>query len=210
MTGVQLYEALGEVNGEYVRQAREGVKAKRPPRRGWAAAAACLCAAAALAAWGLRPVGNLVDTYTTAIVSGYPGNTGSQYTVPRPGEYFCSVDVQEAREHYAGKDVVFVLAFELFKDGSVQPGVTEEERRAEYRRLAELGFTLCEAEAWTYRGEGEREYYTVVVGAFTEEQLAGFPVSPEYGYHFHFVYNGDHSSLDGDQLITAFETNYAC
>lgn len=209
MTAEQFYEVLGEVDELCVEEARRPVRTKRPAWRRWGAAAACLCLIAAVAAIAARL---LAGSISPKIVSGYPSAASGCYVVPQPGEYFCFVDVDEAREHYAGRDVSFLLAFNLFKGGDVDERISAEELSAEYQRLTELGFQFYEMEVWTYRDAMEKEYYTAVVGVFTEEDLAAFPASPEYGYTFHFVYNGDHSSLrpvSEDQLITSFDTNYA-
>lgn len=209
MTGAQFYEVLGEVREDYVREARAEVKPKKAPWRKWGAVAACLCLVIAAAAFALRP---LTDTISPRMVSGYPSAASGCYAVPEPGSYFCFVDVNEARKHYAGRDVSFLLAFDLFKGSGGNERISSEELSAEYQRLAELGFRFYEVEVWTYRDVMEKEYYTAVLGVFTEEDLADFPVNPEYGYAFHFVYNGDHSSLrpvSEDQLITSFDINYA-
>lgn len=207
MTGEQFFEVLGEVDGGYVSEARAEAGRRRPPWRRWAAAAASLCLVVGVV-FAVRILGG---AGSPGIVSGYHSSKSGSYVCPTPGTYFCYVDVDEARAHYAGRDVQFLLAFDLFKgeDGNVR--VSPEELSAEYQRLADLGYQFYEAEAWTYRGAGDKEYYTVVVGLFTEEQLAAFPASPDYGYAFHFVHNGDSSAIriSEDDLVTGFETNYA-
>lgn len=78
----------------------------------------------------------------------------------------------------------------------------------EHERLISEGYELYTAECWTYQGEGEKSYYTVVVGYFTEDDLAHFSGNPEYGYLFRFARNGDGSSISVDEkdLITGFTT----
>lgn len=203
MTGEQFYEVLGEVDEGYVKEARRPVRSGRPLWRKWAAVAACLYLAVA-AVLAARTFGG-----SSRLISKYDCNRSASYTYPKPGTYFCFVDVNEARKHYAGRDVEFLLAFDLFKGEDGNERVSQEELQAEYQRLAGLGFRFYEVEAWTYRDVGVREYYTVVMGAFTEEQLADFPASPDYGYAFHFVHNGNGSSVrvDESRLITDFESH---
>ena len=120
--------------------------------------------------------------------------------------------VREAREKYEGKNVSFLLGFSIFKDdGEKTIELSEEERTAEYQRLISLGYKLYTAECWTYREKGEKLYYTVVVGCFTESELSLFTGNPEYGYMFDFVTNGDGSSISVKEtdIITNFPTNYS-
>lgn len=104
------------------------------------------------------------------------------------------------------------MAFSIFKDNGEQiVELSEEERIEEYQRLISLGYELYTAECWTYQGKGEKRYYTVVVGYFTESDLSLFRSNPEYGYMFYFATNGDNSgiSVDETDIITNFPTNYS-
>lgn len=49
MTNEKLYEVLGDIRGDYVKEAAEYRRPKRLPRRRWGAAAACLCLVVGLA-----------------------------------------------------------------------------------------------------------------------------------------------------------------
>lgn len=203
MTGEQFFEVLGEVDGRFVSEARSEAGCRRPAWRKWATAAACLCLAVGVVLSVRGP--------HDGIVSGYHSFKSGCYICPEPGTYFCHLDVDEARAHYAGRDVQFLLAFDLFKGEGGREKVSPEELSAEYQRLTDLGYQFYEVEAWTYQEMMEKKYYTVVVGLFTEEQLAAFPASPDYGYAFHFVRNGDSSAIriDEDDLVTGFLTNHS-
>lgn len=202
MKSETFYQALGDINEEYVAQAHaDRAGAKKPSWRRWGAVAACLCLAAVLA-------GRLLPGHDSRIlINEYERNDESCYIVPAPGEYFCFNEVNAAREHYAGKDVAYLLGFELFGEGTL----TREEKAAEYQRLVEQGYSLYEVESWTYVGKGEKQPYTIIVGAFTEEELANFQPNPKYGYAFHFVTNGDGDAITVEEknLISEFETNYS-
>ena len=125
------------------------------------------------------------------------------YPIPLPGECVFFYEVEQARKEYAGKDVQFLVAFKIYKDGKDE--VSGEELDAEYQRLADLGYKLYYVEDhWTYRAGGVKEYIPIVVGLFTEDQLAN-------GYSFYFETNGDGSSIPIDEkdAITNFNTNVA-
>ena len=102
------------------------------------------------------------------------------------------------------------MSFDIFKDnGERIVALSEEERIEEYQRLISLGYELYTAERWTYQGQGQKKYYTVVVGYFTESDLSLFRGNPEYGYMFKFVTNGNGSgiSVDETDIITNFSIN---
>lgn len=168
----------------------------------WAAIAACL----------LLVIGGVFMRPSThdgrRVISEYRSNSSGSYTTPSPGEVKCTSEVREAREKYRGKDVTFLLAFDMFKDDG---RLSDEERIEEYQRLISLGYELYAAECWTYRAKNEKEYYTVVVGYFTESDLSLFRSNPEYGYMFDFVTNGDGTgiSVDEQDIITDFPTNHS-
>ena len=101
----------------------------------------------------------------------------------------------------------YLLSFDLFKaDG--EP-ISEEELKAEYQRLADLGYKLYYVEDhWTYYGDNQKKYIPVVVGLFTDEELEHFQASEKYGYAFHFETNGDNSpiKIDEDNVVTDFDS----
>ena len=149
------------------------------------------------------------DTVKTPdIISSYTIRMSNSYTSPENGKYFCVRDVNAAREHYAGQPVEFLLKVDMFVDRHFLE--SDEALDAEYRRLSELGYAFYEVEAWTYEGKGDKRYYPVIVGVFTEEQLQNFPAHPDIGYVFSFVGNGDGSSVtfSKSSAIAAYQTRY--
>ena len=78
----------------------------------------------------------------------HTNSTDSYYSSPASGEVDFTYEVREALEKYKGKNVIFLLTFDLFKDG----GITDEERNEEYQRLVSLGYKLYSAKCWTYQG----------------------------------------------------------
>ena len=130
------------------------------------------------------------------VISEYHTDSSGSYAIPLPGEVNFTSEVRAAREKYNGKNVTFLLSFDLFKDNGEQlVELSDEERIAEYQRLISLGYELYTAECWTYQGSGQKKYYTVVVGYFTESDLTLFRANPEYGYLFDFETNGDGSGI---------------
>ena len=195
----ELFSILGEVDQQKV--AAAGMAKSRPVWIKWGALAACLC---------LLVVGGMFlrQNDPPQIINKYPGSGESKYLYPAPGEYFCYINVNEAREHYAGQNVQYLLAFDIFKtdgkDLTKGQEASEEEKNAEYQRLLDLGYELYKTERFTYQGYLEKVYEPVVVGLFSEKELAAFPVNPAYGYAFHFVTNGDGSyiTFEGCEPLT--------
>ena len=143
---------------------------------------------------------------STEVVSLYDCNSVGCYAVPGNGQIVYETAVREARERYSGKDVTFLLAFDLFENEKPVSGEKDE-----YQRLISDGYELYLAEYWTYQGQGEKKYDTKVVGRFTEEALAFFKNDPRYGYFFYFAKNGDGSPIrvDQDDLITGYTTDHS-
>ena len=144
----------------------------------------------------------------TEIINFYDTNSDGCYAVPSNGQIVYETAVREALARYSGKDVAFLLAFDLFEN---EETISSEKREEEYQRLISDGYKLYLAEYWTYQGKGEKSTITKVVGRFTEEELANFKSDPNYGYFFYFAKNGDSSpiSVDQDDLITEYTTNHS-
>lgn len=195
-------EAMNLLDDKYVDEA-VGYQSKRKVN-GWlkfGAAAACLMLIVGVVFW------NQTTHNGRRVISAYHTNSSVSYaSTPTPGEVMFAIEVREARKKYDGKNVTFLLTFDMFKDNGE---LSEEERIAEYQRLFSLGYELYTAECWTYQGEGERRYYTKVVGYFNESDLTLFRSNPEYGYMFYFLTNGDGYgiSVDKTDIITDFPSN---
>ena len=134
------------------------------------------------------------------LVSRYPSASDGAYRVPNAGETLFESAVREARTHYSGKRAAFLLAFTVYEDGEPLSG---EQKTEEYQRLLAEGYTLSSAECWTYQGKGEKRYFTVVAGTFTEAELSLFKTDPRYGYFFYFAKNGDGSGLSVPRKIAS-------
>jgi len=194
----ELFSILGEVDQQKV--AAAGKAKSRPVWIKWGALAACLC---------LVIVGSIfLFSEPPEIITGYNGGGLAKYVIPAPGEYFCYFEVTAAREHYAGQDVRYLLTFDIFnpdvEDRTKSKEVSQEERNAEYQRLLDLGYELYKTERFIYQGYLEKVYEPVVVGLFSEKELASFPTNPAYSYLFHFVDNGDGSyiTFEGCEPLT--------
>ena len=208
----RISETIGNINPKYVNEATAytgEVKAvRRPVWMKWGAVAACLCliVAAMVAVPNLFGDNAIKDeTIISDFKSGSLGDT--KYATPAPGEYFCFIEVNEARKEYDGKDVSFLLSFDVFNRDGEQMSI--EELGEEYQRLSDLGYKLYYVEDhWTYYGDNQKEYSPVVVGLFTEDELTNFKASEQYGYAFHFETNGDGSSvsIDEENVVTNFNS----
>lgn len=206
MNAKKFSDAMGEHDAKYADDALNDKKnAKRIGWIKWGAMAACLILIVGIVFW------RSTTHDGSRVISEYHTNSSGCYATPAPGEVTFTSAVREAREKYEGKNVRFLLGFSIFKDnGEETVLLSEEEQIAEYQRLISLGYELYTAECWTYQGKGEKRYYTVVVGYFTESELSLFAGNPEYGYMFDFVTNGDGSgiSVEETDIITNFPTNY--
>lgn len=231
----RISETVGNINEKYINEAMTytgEAKAVRCPvwmKRGVAAACLFIIVAALIAVPNLfgnnairddssisdSDSGNMTEapnnigeneTGENSIISGFNSGSSSSYTTPKPGEYFCFVEVDEARKEYAGKDVKFLLGFDVF---SADKAMGIEELSEEFQRLVDLGYKLYYVEDhWTYYGAGQKQYSPVVVGLFTEEELSDFKVSEKYGYAFRFETNGDGSSItiNEEDVVSNFDS----
>jgi len=131
------------------------------------------------------------------------------YPIPAAGECIFFYEVEQARKEYAGKEVRFLIAFKIYNGNDVLEG---EALDSEYQRLADRGYKLYLVEDhWTYRAGGVKEFIPIVVGLFSERQLAAFDANEKYGYTFCFKTNGDGSAItvDEENTIANFNTNVA-
>lgn len=206
----RISETMQYIDSKFVDEANAYRTANAPshhPRwRKWGMAVACLGLAAAAILTVPTMFGGDAVKYGSMIVN-FKTSADSCYASPAPGEYFCFTEVNMARKAYAGKDVTFLLGFDVFKGNG--ESMRMEELADEYQRLADLGYRLYYVEDhWTYYGKGEKKYIPVVVGLFTEEELSSFKASEKYGYAFHFETNGDSSPIciDEDNLVTNFNS----
>lgn len=140
-----------------------------------------------------------VITENTSETSGYVKATDMK--APDPGEKIYSMGLRNALEEHKGEDVYYLLNISMHKkDGNQSRLATEEEEKAEYQRLASLGYEFYKDETWTYVDEeGNKEHFSVVVGCYTEADLSDFDINPEYGYFFDFERNGDGSPIPFDE-----------
>lgn len=194
---------MSELDSKYIDEALNyKKKAKKPRWIKWGAMAACFCLI----------VGGILMFNSThggkMIVSQYQAGSSDSYPIPSAGQIIFESAVKEAREKYLGKDVTYLLAFNIYEDEKI---LSSEKQAEEYQRLISEGYELYTAEHWTYQGEGEKKYSSVVVGYFTENQLSLFKSNFQYGYFFYFVTNGDGSGIkiDNNNLITDFPTNHS-
>lgn len=217
----RISETMQHINTKFVNEANEYTGTKKVNQHTvwikWSAVAACLCLIIAVVIAVPNRFGD--DTHKDndndlvsveqdgTIVVDFETTADTSYLAPKPGEYFCFIEVNEARKENAGKNVTYLLAFDLFKGGD--EAVSEEELKEEYQRLADLGYKLYYVEDhWTYYGDNQKKYIPVVVGLFTDEELEHFQTSEKYGYAFHFETNGDGSpiKIDKDNVVTDFDS----
>lgn len=207
-----LYDGVTGIRDALIEEAA-AVPAKRHTWRRWVAAAACVClvlAGVTAALWSSAEH-DLVQTAPDTVLESPAASVIASYDkAPEPGEFFCHLDLKAALEAYAGQDVRFFVGIDLFSVAStLDTGGDAVE--TELERLRGLGLNVGYAQAWEYQGtEGEHVTYTYVAGCLTAEELQNFPASPDYGYAFRFVHNGDGSALAAEQqnIVTDYPTNY--
>lgn len=203
-----LPEALSEVSNEHIEEATYVKRSDcKTHRKRYGIFAACLTLAFITLFLIVFNNNNKME-----IITGYSVNNrsdNSYFSLPQPGQWFCYNDVIKAREDYAGKNVKFLLTFDIFPEQG--KALTVETKYKEYERLARSGYQLFEVKYWDYSGDGQRENHAIVVGLFTGAQLDAFNSNPEYGYAFRFVYNGDHSNIKFNEqdAITLYPTNHS-
>lgn len=200
---------LGDIRDDFIAQAHQPGRARRsaaPVWRRWCAAA-CLCLAAlgtVLYAGRIAPSDD--EAENNQIVPGYDRvESIDQYLPPRAGEYFCFVEVNAAREQYAGRDVKFLLEMDVFQNGEQ---VAAGSLGGEFKRLAALGYDLRLVNLQE-QDEDLIITWPIAVGLFTEEQIRNFPVNSEYGYAFRFPTNPDGTpvQIEEPNLITAADVS---
>lgn len=202
----QFSDMMNNIDDELIVNAKTTNKAVR--KISWkqvSAIAACFCLVltAIICIPMMNNDGKIIANYKTGEV------VDAMYPIPLPGETIFYYEVEQARKEYVGRDVQFLVAFKVFIGNDELSG---DELDAEYQRLADLGYKLYYVEDhWTYRAGGVKEYVPIVVGLFTEDQLANFEANEMYGYSFYFESNGDGSSIPVDEkdAITKFNTNVA-
>lgn len=228
MKGERIYMALDNINDELLERYEEGTKCEKKRDIGirYGAIAACLCIVmtgifafhlylgengigAAQGGNKVIPNGTTGNYSSSAgqvykadgtVVSSFASNLSSSYGPPQNGTWFYFAEATDALKEYAGKDVTYFLAVDIFAN-SKPLDVNSEKLTAELKRLSKQGYHVGYAEAWTYQGEGEKVPYTYVAGYFTAEELQSFKASKDLGYAFRFATNGDGSSVSSDQGI---------
>ena len=214
----RLYDGVTGIRDALIEEAA-AVPATRHTWQRWVAAAACVClvlagAVAVLQSGAENDIAQTApDTALTTplqqVITAYGDGVGASYKAPEPGEFFCHLDLQAALEAYAGQDVRFFVGIDLFSaDDALDTG--GDAVVVELERLRGLGLEVGYAQAWEYQGaEGAHVTYNYVAGCLTAEQLQNFPASPDYGYAFRFVRNGDGSAPAAGQqnIVTDYPTN---
>lgn len=114
------------------------------------------------------------------------------YSAPQNGTWTIEQPLQDMLDRFAGENVRFLVAFELFADETrIDPADDAYTREAE--RLAAAGYDLRMLPQQSAAGETMR-----VCGLFTAEQLEQFDAAGAYGYDFCFPQNADDTPLDWD------------
>lgn len=124
------------------------------------------------------------------------GMVSESYATPSNGETLYVRAVKMALDQYAGKDVKYFVAIDLFSNGTPLD-TNSKEVQAEVKRLQELNYDVNVAKAWTYEGNAQKVDYTYVGAYLTADQLQHFKVNSNYGYAFQFASNGDGSPVTG-------------
>lgn len=115
------------------------------------------------------------------------------YAAPQNGTWTIEQPLQDMLDRFAGEDVRFLVAFDLFAEETrIDPADDAYAREAE--RLAAAGYDLRILPQESAAGETMR-----VCGLFTAEQLEQFDAAGAYGYDFYFPKNADGTPLDWNE-----------
>ena len=193
---------LGDVRDDFIAQAHQPVRSRKPAAPAWrrwcAAACLCLVTASALLATHNLPMKERADgnqyTSGSTIIQNFQVAGEACYKAPDPGEYFCFIEVNAARERYAGQNVKYLLKMDVFQNGKQ---VAVGDLGGEFKRLAALGYDLRIVNREEQEGD-EIIVWPEAVGLFTEEQLQSFPADPAYGYTFSFHVDTDGNLIRSD------------
>lgn len=206
MNSEQLYRAIGQIDDELLTR----YEARRQPKSTywlkWSsavafAAAAVIIAFMATSVWNEQnPIytasGTVIQSET--IPSG--GIPSDSYATPENGTTFYSPEVQQALKKYAGQDVKYFVAIDLF--ANMNPvEYNSPQAQAELQRLTALNYNVGYATAWTYQGNQQKVDSSYIAGYLTADQLKNFVADSHYGYGFRFATNGDGTPVDADQGI---------
>ena len=146
------------------------------------------------------------------IITNYKTNLEQSYIVPKNGEYYCFIEVNEARKKYIDKNVSYLLKIELFKEKNGEyVDIKKEEYMQELKRLSEEGYKFYKVYYWLYNdSKTEKIYYPTIMVKLTEEQLQNFKSNDNYGYAFRFITNEDYSPIEfyETNVISNFDTYY--
>ncbi|MFD1887351.1 hypothetical protein [Paenibacillus wenxiniae] len=188
-------------------RAMSSPRRRRSLRIGIASALAVVAVAACLfmfsSSWPSQPA---MYTASEPVVNSYisnqkqPADVSPAMQMPANGTVLYSPDVKQALQANQGKQVVFLVAIDLFHNRTPM-AQDSEQTRAELKRLQQLDYTIGYSRYWTYAGENQQVNGILVAGYLTAAQLEQFATSPNYGYSIHFAVNGDGSPIPAEQGI---------
>ncbi len=168
-----------------------------------AAAAVAVCLFIFSSSWQSQPA---MYTASEPVVNSYisnqkrPADVSPAMQMPANGKVFYSPDVKQALQANQGKQVLFLVAVDLFHNRA-PVAQDSEQTRAELKRLQQLDYKIGYSRYWTYAGETEQVNGVFVAGYLTATQLEQFAANADYGYSIHFVVNGDGSPIPAEQGI---------
>lgn len=218
MRGKDLYKDISLIGDELIEKNRPAIYKRRHAVPAVLAAAACvLIVLAGIYIFAVITQDNNIFTDNTdyKIITDYRiksnGNSSTSpcYAAPMGGETLLVREIHEAFREYGDENVKFLLAVDIKEYyPNFDPNKEEDNRLrgekldAELKRLTDLGYEFYEEKIWHFINKGEKEWYTVIVGLFTKEQLLEFPAYKDYGYSFQFAENGDGTSVEFDKTKT--------
>lgn len=135
------------------------------------------------------------------IITHFDTDFSQMYPAPLPGEVIQNGELRSAREHYANKNVEYLIYLDFNKTKGRNLPITEEDKEEEYKRLSSLGYDLYQTKVWEYKGKGERHYYDAVLILLTGDEIDNFKANDDYGYFLSFLHNGDYSPQDFDKCV---------
>lgn len=132
--------------------------------------------------------------------AGAKSDTEVLYDEPQNGRFILDAELKNTLEQCALAEFTglprFLVAFDLYRD-EVKIDPDSEEYAAEIERLSGLGYAFRTLSV----EHRDKSLKVQVCGLLTEEQLADFDASEDYGYFFYFPENEDGTPLDWEDAV---------
>lgn len=212
MKSEKIFKSIGNVDDELLERYESSKKKNSSPHwriwGGLAAACFCVIAIGSVALRGTPDIENESYKSSGTVIENFQSGSmiNDIYAAPENGKKVYFTEVTNALKEYAGKDVTYFLAVDIYAN-QIKLEDSSDEVKQELERLTKLGYQVGYSKYWTYQGNQEKVEIPYVSGYFTEKQLEDFAINEKYGYTFRFATNGDGGPVSADQgVVTDFNS----